>query len=653
MSERVVLDYLRSRSRVEPPSGFVRSVMTAIDDAPPARSWASAFLPAAAVAGVVAVVAVMALLLGQGLNVGPGPNESPESTSSAMTTTVDDLRTAVTEALEELRSHDGVEGVGTYYVFDAVGGASWFSWRPGGDQVVVNRTDLDVTESGWWLNPDAEPPARGERVETTIQVITEGSYYFTRGAVDAADGWISALQDGSPEVLGVPFPAALDGRVDPWQSDFVLTLEGTASRVTQADGGVQWTLVRTVREGSLVQRFDVGPHGELRAVFHELVGAVLTPDDRAITSSLIELTVLDDPEPIATPDVDSPPDPAVFGMPDLPLAAAQPVAGIDYREYVQVVLDYMEAYHWNSAEIDWAAARAEALDGLPADPEAKQAYQRIQNAIATFGGSGVVFVRPQDVPPTDEPAPGPMAAPESARMGDIGYVLVPTPPMSGADALREYLRAGRLAIAAVEKDAPACGWIVDLRDHAGGAWGPPIAVLGGLLGEGRALTFASGSAEWWLEIEADGLVTSAGFDDSDVLVDSAYIEASSERDQEIIDAFAAEQPYVPEVDGAPVAVLIGNGTVTGGEQTVVAFMGREGTRLFGGPTGASPIVAPNVRMTDGATLRVPTWVPIDRERGRHTASILPDESVGDTRATGTDAVLDAARTWLEQQDACS
>jgi hypothetical protein len=38
----------------------------------------------------------------------------------------------------------------------------------------------------------------------------------------------------------------------------------------------------------------------------------------------------------------------------------------------------MEAYHWNTAVIDWDAARAAALDGLPEDPTAGQAWQRIE-----------------------------------------------------------------------------------------------------------------------------------------------------------------------------------------------------------------------------------------------------------------------------------
>lgn len=330
MSQRAVIDYLRTRGRVEPPPGFVRSVMVAIDEAPVARSWFRAFLPAAAVAGIVAIIAVTALLFGGVSNVGPGPSKPAVPFPSASSATLEDLRAAVTEALAILRSHEGVEGIGTYYVFDEVGGASWFSWRSNGDQVVVNRRDLDVTESGWWLIPDAEPPARGALVETTIQVITGGGYYVTRGEVGSGDRWIGGLQDGSPEILGTPFPAALDGLIDPWQGTFSLTLTGEVSRRSLSDGGEEWTLVRSVGEGSLEQRFGIGPAGELRSVSHELVDAVLTPGDSAITRSLIELTVLEDPGPIPTPDTESPPDPAVFGMPDLPLPAGVPEAAIDH-----------------------------------------------------------------------------------------------------------------------------------------------------------------------------------------------------------------------------------------------------------------------------------------------------------------------------------
>lgn len=78
-------------------------------------------------------------------------------------------------------------------------------------------------------------------------------------------------------------------------------------------------------------------------------------------------------------------------------------------------------------------------------------------------------------------------------------------------------------MAEVETSAPACGWVVDLRDYGTGGWGPPVWALGGLLGEGRVVTFRSGTGEWWLEVDDEGAVSSRGFDESDDPVDSPYI----------------------------------------------------------------------------------------------------------------------------------
>jgi hypothetical protein len=651
MSERVVIDYLRVRGRVEPPPGFVRSVMGAIDEAPASRSWFSAFLPAAAIAGAVAIIALTALLLGQSPNVGPGPTESAAPSPSTISATLDDLRQAVTDATELLRSQEGVEGVETSYVFDEVGGASWFSWRSNGDQVVVNRSDLDVTESGWWLNSGAEPPARGARIETQIQVITEGGYYFTRREIGGADGWISGLQDGSPDVLGIPFPAALDGQVDAWQGVFVLTLEGDASVRSLRDGGEEWILTRQVREGSLVQTFGIGSDGALRSIAQRLMDVVPTPDERPITSSVVELTILEDPEPIPQPDIDLPPDPAAFGMPQLPLPAGPQVSGIDYREYVEVALDALETYHWNAANVDWAAARSSALDGLPDEPTAGQAHQRIIAAIQTFDTFNTVFVRPADVPPPDNAA-GQTDLPEGDRIGEFAIVTLPASTGSDPEAVQQYLQAAREQMAAADAPDPACGWIVDARAAAGGASAPLLAAVGGLLGEGRAITFDSAVSDWWVDVDVSGMVSFGSEGVTSEIVDSpmfADATADAAREQAAWEAaLARERPYLPAAGDLPVVVLTSTATFSAGEQLVVAFQGRSDTRTIGGVTGGSPQSLLALHMVDGAVLRMPTATPIDRNGTRYSENIFPDDT-----APAGDAALDAAVEWLETQSECS
>jgi hypothetical protein len=579
VSEEQMVEYLRSRGRVEPPAELVASVMAAVDAAPHAPARFSAYLPAFVAVCAAAAVAVLALVLGPGRDVGPAPTPSAGPTATASEATVDELGAAVTAAVGVLRSQPGVEGVGTYGVRDELGSVSWFSWRPDGDQVVVNLSDIDVTESGWWLGPNDEPPARGVNIQTTIQVLTGSSYYSTRGEVGGDDAWITGLRSGSPDVLGVPFPAALDGGMDPWQGTFALTLEGEASVRPLDDGGEIWTLTRPIREGSLVQEFDIGPDGALRSMSHELVGVEPTLDERPITSALIQLTILDDPEPIPTPDVDSPPDPTAFGMPDLPLAPGPADADIDYRAYVEDALDVLEAYHWDSANIDWETARAAALEGLPAGPDAAQAHQRILTAIQTFDTFRTQLIRPQDIPRGGDWS-GAGERPSGERIGDIGFINLPSAGSDGdLGALSGYLAAARTAMAASEGAGPACGWIVDLRDYAGGGWGPIVWASAGLLGEGRAITFSAEAAEWGLEIAADGTVMVSG-SAGPPAVSSPYVDLSfgSAGDRFLREVVREEPAHRPAIADAPVAVLVGPATAAGGEQGTVAFLGRPDTQ---------------------------------------------------------------------------
>jgi carboxyl-terminal processing protease len=659
VTDERIIEYLRSRGAAAPPADLVRSVMAAVDADPGQRSRFGAALPVLVAAGAAAVIFVLALLFGLGRDVGPAPTPFATPSPDALAVTVDELQQAVAAAVDILRESPGVEGTGASHVLDELGSATWFSWRPGGDQVVVTRMDVGVTQSAWWLDPDAGPPARGENVATTIQVLSGDTYYRAAEEIGGEAGWSTEDRLTAPDVLGVPFPAILDGAVEPWGASFATSVEGEASVASLADGGALWTLTRPYRTGSVIDEFDIGPDGDLRSMSTEFVDVDPSLEDAPfITSSLVELTFLEDPEPIPAPDVDAVPDPTDFGLPaDFPLGGAES-AMIDYRAYVEDVLAALEAYHWDSANIDWGVARSAALDGLPEDPTMDQAHARIQAAIGTFDVFNTVFVRPQDVPPGGIDGTGAVSTslPEGERLGNVGYVTLPPPAEYSPSAFGEYLQATRDAMAAIDAAQPACGWVADLRDHDASAWGPSAFALGGLFGEGRIVTFRSPAGEWWLETDDAGIVSSGGFDGSEDPIDSPYIASYGsevQRDARLAEAIAAEPPHVIRVSDAPVAVLVSNATASGGEQTVVAFLGRPSTRVFGAPTGGMPIVAPNLRMADGAVLRIPTWIPVDRDGTAHTGNIVPDEVIGDTRASGSDAILDAALEWLADQPGCS
>ncbi|MGH2417514.1 MAG: hypothetical protein ACRDFY_04205, partial [Candidatus Limnocylindria bacterium] len=77
MNDERIIEYLRSRGRVEPPFDLVASIGDALGGVPQrGASWFAPWIPAAAAVGAAALVAAMAMLLGQASNVGPSPAPS-------------------------------------------------------------------------------------------------------------------------------------------------------------------------------------------------------------------------------------------------------------------------------------------------------------------------------------------------------------------------------------------------------------------------------------------------------------------------------------------------------------------------------------------------------------------------------------------------
>ena len=651
MSERVVVDYLRTRGRSEPPPGLVRSVMVAIDEAPPARSWFSAFVPAAAVAGVMAAIAVTALLLGEHQNVGPGPSELTTPSPSASEATFGELEAAVTAATDRL-AEGAVEGRQNFHIEEYLASATWFDWRPSGDQVVITREDIDVT-APWWTDPEGEPLTVGKRVDTRIAVIVDSALYRSEDSAwvveDPPGGpltWGVGMLSGQIPAVGAPGPDA-DVRVTRRHLD---------------DGGELWTL-ELVEDGYTPSaEWLIGGDGVLDSYTANgpqlTIGGIdvrLTPDQghpTGATRSVIEFTPVEAAEPILAPDIDSAPAAGDFGLPaDFPLATSGPDARIDYREYVEVALDALETYHWNAENVDWAAVRSVALDGLPDEPTAAGAHQRVTAAIQTFDTFNTAFVRPRDVPSSDV-ADGPMELPASDRIDDIAIVGLPPATGSQPEALREYLMTARVEMEAADSPEPACGWVVDVRALSGGASGPLFSAVGGLLGEARVITFDSAVSDWWVDVDAAGTVSFGSEERRSELLESPMFAAAAAAEDRERTAWEAvlrnEPPYRPAAEDPPVVILTSNVTSSAGEQLVVAFQGRPLTRTIGGVTAGSPHSLLALRMADGAQLRMPTATPVDRDGTPYDGVVIPDDIAPDR-----DVAVDAAVQWLESHPGCS
>ena len=314
MSDEQVIEYLRARGRAEPEPELVARIIAAVDEAPMLRSPFAIILPAAALVGAVALIVGLAVLLGQGPNVGPQPDASPDGTTSPAS--IEDLRAAVESAIVTLRQSPGVEGIGTTSIYGELASAQWFSWRPNGDQVVVQRVDIDVAESAWWLDPDGEPPARRRNVMTTIWV-RAGDEFFD----GTADRWTIPDARDVPRVLSL-MTAVLDGEED--LSRLFAAGEPYEVSVTQlGDGGEEWTMSAPLRDGTGISRWRIGPEGELQSWVNEFEDLSPTVDDSNFrTGSAVEMRILTDPPRIQVPDIDSVPNADALGLPpDFPLDA--------------------------------------------------------------------------------------------------------------------------------------------------------------------------------------------------------------------------------------------------------------------------------------------------------------------------------------------
>ena len=101
--------------------------------------------------------------------------------------------------------------------------------------------------------------------------------------------------------------------------------------------------------------------------------------------------------------------------------------------------------------------------------------------------------------------------------------------------------------------------------------------------------------------------------------------------------------YGPFRLSGPVAVLIGQGTVSSGEAVAVAFRGRSGARFYGGASYGFSTGNESFRLPDGALLVITSARFADRTGAVHQGPLLPD-----VPTAGPDA-LGAALTGLGRQ----
>lgn len=320
---------------------------------------------------------------------------------------------------------------------------------------------------------------------------------------------------------------------------------------------------------------------------------------------------------------------AAAGCSDANLAEPEGL-GLEAARYLYYALDIMQYNSIRRYEIDWAEFRAVTLEDAANAKTRADTHDPIRRALVRIGDNHSFFQPPPGASPAVAPSAAHPVAPSATDPTtdlldtDIGYIDVPAFSGGGTD-------GDRLASLYHELIEPVdesglCGWVVDLRGNTGGNMWPMLAGVGPILGEGLAGFF----------VDPDSIVTRWTYDDG-----VAFIEDTP---------FARADPYyVPADTLLPVAVLTDAETASSGEAIAVAFRGRPLARSFGVPTYGVSTANAGFGLADGAVIFLTIAWQADRTGRVYGGKLDPDEVV-EGEKTGdraTDAVLDAALTWLE------
>ena len=309
-----------------------------------------------------------------------------------------------------------------------------------------------------------------------------------------------------------------------------------------------------------------------------------------------------------------------------PSPPAQTAVSPQARAYLAEALQIMKTRALDRYRVDWVAEERLAFVRANGARTPWDTYPAIRAATKALGNPHSFFLSPGEAPAALQDPADAQRTPDGQLIGtELGYLVMPGIRSDGAVAAA-YVRSGAAAVRDIDRSSP-CGWIVDLRQADGGNMFPLLAVLAPLLGEGTTGYFQ----------DADGRRTSWGIRDGTPVLNG-----------------------VPEAPGnnyrlhrpdPPVAVLTGPATASAGEAALVAFTGREQTRVFGQPTAGLATGNKAFVLSDGAVLILTTSNDLDRTgRIYGNSPIAPDEAVAEV--PNGDAPRQAAAAWLGRQSAC-
>jgi hypothetical protein len=239
-------------------------------------------------------------------------DELPSTVGAASPATLDQFYAAVRPPVEALLDAPGFEAVQTSFIGDYLASSVWLASSREGDFFALQNTDVNVTETAWWLLGD-EPPSDDPRISTLVTVRIGDTVYIAPDP--RTSGWNVDFRPDSPRGTTAIERALLS---DIYEA-LLLPETSDATRQDLVGGGEVWAVTVPGDEGTSILRWFIDAGGKLAVYTGELVDArgSLAPENRIpIDSWVIWFTAVEDPAPIIAPDVDAPLDLSEFELPD-------------------------------------------------------------------------------------------------------------------------------------------------------------------------------------------------------------------------------------------------------------------------------------------------------------------------------------------------
>ena len=290
------------------------------------------------------------------------------------------------------------------------------------------------------------------------------------------------------------------------------------------------------------------------------------------------------------------------------------------EDYLNEVIDIMEANSINRYDIDWTDFRKKVFAVVPEARTIEDTYPGITEALVMLGDNHSFFLKPD----------GSSIFVGSLQCNGEAFVEPSVPENIGYVRVRHFWGSSNgadgiaFAIAIQDKikeqdHAGITGWIVDLRGNGGGNMWPMLAGIGPILGDGTAGYFIDpdGHAKPWSYING-----------------STYLDTNKEITK-------LNYEYELITPNPKVAVLLDNAIGSSGEAIAISFVGRENTRSFGSPTCGLSTANSAFQLSNGAALYLTVSYMADRDKNLFGNPVQPDV------ASSSESIVEDAVEWLE------